>query len=459
MLETFDVILLGAGQAGNPLSRSLSAAGKRVALIERSEIGGSCVNVGCTPTKTMVASARVAHLARRAAEFGVRIGDVRVQMEDVRRRKNDIVERSRASSERQLQDREGLTLIRGAAAFTGPKAVRVSLRDGGTRDLTAPIVVVNTGCRPARPDLPGLDRVPFLDSTSILDLGEVPEHLIVLGGGYIGLEFAQMFRRFGSRVTIVHRGEQLLRKEDADVAEAIADILREDGIEVLLRTESLRVTGSVELAVRTPDGEPTLTGSHLLIATGRTPNTDDLNLTAAGIAADEKGFIPVNERLETNVEGVFALGDVNGGPAFTHVSHNDNQIFRENLLHHAGRTTHDRLIPHTIFLDPQLGRVGLTEKEAREKGLKVHVAKLPMKRIARAFEIGETRGFLKAVVDAKTDRILGCAALGVEGGEVMAMVQIAMMGNLPYQRLRDDMFAHPTLARGLNALFSNFEGE
>lgn len=461
--EAFDAVLIGAGQATNPLSRTLAAAGKRVALIERTEIGGSCVNWGCVPTKVMVASARIAYLARRAAEYGVHTGDVTVRLDQVRLRKQAIVNKSRSGSARKLEQTDGLTLLRGEAVFTGPRSVRVALRGGGSRELTAPVIVINTGCRPARPDLPGLDAVAALDSTSVMELDTVPDHLLVLGGGYVALEFGQMYRRFGSRVTIVQRSAQLLAREDPDVAAAVADVLREDGIEVLLGAHAVRVVapgpGAVALTVRTAEGEKTLPGSHLLVATGRVPNTESLNLSAAGVRVDAKGFVPVNDVLETNVAGVHALGDVNGGPAFTHVSHHDNQILRENLLRGAGRSTRGRLVPYTVFTDPQLGRVGLSEREAREQGLSVRVAKMPMTHVARAVHVSEPRGFVKAVVDAKTDQILGCAALGVEGGELMAMLQIAMMGSVPYQRLRDDMFAHPTLAEGLNNLFTHFEGE
>jgi pyruvate/2-oxoglutarate dehydrogenase complex dihydrolipoamide dehydrogenase (E3) component len=339
--------------------------------------------------------------------------------------------------------------------------LEVRVGDGNVRRLHAPQVFINVGTRPAVPRLDGLERVPFLDSTSVMELDEVPEHLIVLGGGYVGLEFAQMFRRFGSRVTVMQRGPQLLANEDADVAAAVADVLREDGAEVLLNAEVLRAeapaAGHVRLAVRAADGERTLDGSHLLVAVGRTPNTDRLNLATAGVRTDARGYVPVNERLETNVPGVYALGDVNGGPAFTHVAHNDNQIVRVNLLESGSRTTRDRLVPYTVFIDPQLGRVGLTEKQAREQGRAVRVAKLPMAHVARAIEVGETRGFMKAVVDGESGLILGAAVLGIEGGEVMAMLQVAMMGRVPYQRLRDDMFAHPTLAEALNNLFVHFQ--
>jgi pyruvate/2-oxoglutarate dehydrogenase complex dihydrolipoamide dehydrogenase (E3) component len=458
--EMFDVILIGAGQTSNPLSRSLARAGRRVALIEKGDVGGTCANVGCTPTKAMVASARVAYQARRGAEFGVHVGKVDVRLDEVRDRVQGIVEDFRAGSERELEATEGLELIRGEGSFTGPRSIRVRLNDGGVRELTAEVIVIDTGGLPARPDLPGLDSVPWLDSTGMLDLTATPEHLLVLGGGYIGVEFAQMFRRFGSRVTVVQRDEHLLSSEDPDMADALAEILREDGIEIVLNAEATRVAGSgdeVRLTFRVDGKEQEVTGSHLLVAVGRTPNTEGLDLPAAGIKTDERGYIAVDERLETNVSGVYAPGDVNGGPAFTHVAHNDNRILRDNLIRDAGRTTEGRLIPFTVFTDPQLGRVGLTEREAREQGRRARIARMPMRKISRAVEIGETRGVLKAIVDAETDLILGCAALGAEGGEIMSMVQLAMMGGLPYQRLRDDMFAHPTLARGLNGLFAELE--
>jgi pyruvate/2-oxoglutarate dehydrogenase complex dihydrolipoamide dehydrogenase (E3) component len=458
--EEFDVVLLGAGQANNPLSRSLSRAGKRVALIEKGKIGGTCVNTGCTPTKVMVASARIAYLTRRASEYGVHPGAVEVRLDEVRSRARGIVEKFSSGSERQLEASPGLDLIRGEVSFIGPRTVRVQLNSGGSRELSGKMVVIDTGCRPARPDVPGLDSVPWLDSTGILGLGATPDHLLVLGGGYIGVEFAQMFRRFGSRVTLVQKERQLLPREDPDMAEALAAILRQDGVEVILQAVASNVAGSggeIHLTVRADGSERELTGSHLLVATGRTPNTDALNLQASGVEMDERGFIRVDERLETNVPGVYALGDVNGGPAFTHVSHHDNQILRENLLHNAGRTTAGRLVPFTLFTDPQFGRVGLTEKESRAQGRSVRIARLPMIGVARAVEIGEARGVLKAVVDARTNLILGCAALAIEGGEIMSMMQLAMMGGLTYQRLRDDMFAHPTLARGLNNLFTHFE--
>jgi pyruvate/2-oxoglutarate dehydrogenase complex dihydrolipoamide dehydrogenase (E3) component len=456
---SYDALVIGAGQAGGPLAGALAKAGRRTALVERAHVGGTCVNEGCTPTKTMVASARVAYLARRAADYGVRTGPVSVDLARVRQRKRAIVEMFRKGSEGGLA-RAGVDLIMGEAHFAGPHTVEVQRNDGGAVTLSAPWVFVNTGARPSRPPLPGLDGVPALDSTSIMELGEVPEHLLVLGGGYVGLEFAQMFRRFGSRVTVVQRAKQLLGREDEDVAAALTALLCEDGLEVLLDSEAVRVAqagGGVELVVRTPQGERTLAGSHLLLAAGRTPNTDRLNLAAAGVATDKHGFIAVNERLETNVPGVWAVGDVKGGPAFTHISYDDFRILRTNLLQGGSATTAGRLVPYTVFTDPQLGRVGLSEAEAREQGRKVRVARMPMSYVARALEVDESRGLMKAVVDADGGQILGFAVLGIEGGELMAVVETAMMGRLPYTVLRDAVFAHPTLAESLNNLFTSLD--
>src|SRR6516225_2301511 len=458
--ERFDAIVLGTGQAGKPLALDLGAAGRRTAVVERAEVGGTCINVGCTPTKTMVASARVAYLARRAADFGVRCGQVAVDMAQVRHRKQAIVNDFRTGGERRLEEAENVELIFGEGRFTAPKVVEVRLKAGGVRTLTAEAIFINTGGRPARPAIDGLDSVKALDSTSIMELGALPEHLLVLGGGYVGLEFGQMFRRFGSAVTVVQRGKQLLAREDPDVAEEVHKLLQEDGIEVLLQAEATRVqaaAGGVVLHLRGPAGDRTVAGSHLLVAVGRTPNSDGLNPAAAGVRVDARGFIPVNDRLETNVPGVYALGDVKGGPAFTHISYDDYRIIRDNLLRGGQATTQGRLVPYTVFIDPQLGRVGLTEQEARADGRTIRVAKIPVSWVARALEMAEPRGFIKAVVDAETRQILGAAVLAVEGGEIMSMLEIAMMAKLPYTALADGIFAHPTLAEGLNTLFTSME--
>ncbi len=459
--QQYDVIIIGAGQSGGPLSTAFAKAGRRTAIIEQDQVGGACINYACTPTKTMVASARVAYLARRAPEFGVHVGDVRVDLAEVRRRKQGIVESFRGSSERHIREAKGVDLIRGHARFTGTRSLAVDTRDGGTRQLEAEIIVVNTGTQPAVPPIEGLASVPILDSTTIMELEDLPEHLLILGGGYVGLEFAQMFRRFGSRVTVLEPSKQLLSREDPDIAEEVAEILREDGIEVMLETRAERAEragAAIRLTLKTPDGGRPLDGSHLLVATGRKPATQGLGLDTAGIATNERGFIVVDERLQTNVPGVYATGDVNGGPAFTHISYDDFRILRTNLIDGGTATTTNRLIPYVVYIDPQLGRVGMSESEARSQGRRVRVAKMPMTWVARADETGETRGVMKAIVDGDSDRILGCTILGVEGGELMSMVEVAMMGQVPYTALRDGIFAHPTLAESLNTLFGSLEG-
>jgi pyruvate/2-oxoglutarate dehydrogenase complex dihydrolipoamide dehydrogenase (E3) component len=457
----YDAIVIGAGQAGGPLSTALANAGWKTAIIERVHVGGTCINEGCTPTKTMVASARVAYLARRGADYGVHTGSITIDMRKVRQRKRDIVDSFRNGSQSRIEGTEGVDLLMGEAHFTAPKTLEVAFPNGEHRQLTAPAIFINAGARPAKPSLPGIDSIPALDSTSIMELDSVPDHLLIIGGGYVGLEFGQMFRRFGSQVTIIQRGAKLLTREDPDVADEVANILREDGVEVLLETKPLRVEqgagGAIHLTVHTPNGERTLTGSHLLEAAGRVPNSDWLNLEATGVPTDKRGFIEVNERLETSVPGIYVLGDIKGGPAFTHISYDDFRIIRTNLIEHGNATIRHRLVPYTVFIDPQLGRVGITEHEARERGLNIKVAKMPMNYVARALEVDESRGFMKAVVDADTNQILGCAILGIEGGEMMAMLEIAMMGNLPYTVLRDAIFAHPTLAEAFNNLFESFE--
>jgi pyruvate/2-oxoglutarate dehydrogenase complex dihydrolipoamide dehydrogenase (E3) component len=458
--DEYQAIVIGSGQGGNPLCAALAGAGLRTALIERQHIGGTCINEGCTPTKTMVASARVAYLARRGADYGVHAENIRIEMARVRQRKRDIVNSFRNGSQSRLEKTANLDLIFGEARFTGKKSLAVRLNDGGEREFTGDKIFINAGARPSVPAIEGLKEVPFLTSASIMELDAVPEHLVVLGGGYVGLEFGQMFRRFGSRVTIIQSRSQLLSAEDADIAGEVASVLKQDGIDVLLNTKAERVqreAAQIQVSTRTGDETRTVQGSHLLVATGRTPNTDSLNVAAAGIATDKRGFIRVNAQLETNVECIFALGDIKGGPAFTHISYDDFRILRTNLIDHGNASAKGRMVPYVLFIDPQLGRVGLTETEAREKKAKIRVAKMPMNYVARALEIDETRGFLKVIVDDRTERILGAAVLGVEGGEVMSMLQLAMMGKMKFSKLRDGIFAHPTLAESLNNLFTHFQ--
>ena len=452
----YDAIVIGSGQGGNPLAIALAKAGMQTALIERKHVGGTCINEGCTPTKTMVASGRVAYLAKRAADYGVLTGAVSVDLSKVRQRKRDIVASFRGGNERRIVDTENLELIRAEGSFNGPKTLAVSFSDGGRRSVSADRIFINAGTRASRPRLEGLDGVQFLDNESIMELGAAPEYLLILGGGYIGLEFGQLFRRFGSRVTIVQPSGQLLTREDPDIAEEIANILRQDGIDVALNTKATHVEQAghkIRLHLESSGKAKALEGSHLLVATGRVPNSDSLNLAATGVQTDDRGFIRVNERLETNVEGIYALGDIKGGPAFTHISYDDFRILRANLLEGKSATTRDRQVPYCVFIDPQLGRIGMTETEARAQGRNIRVARLPMTSVARALEVDETRGFMKAVVDAETNQILGAAVLGIEGGEVMSVLETAIMGKLPYTALRDATYAHPTLTESLNNLF------
>ena len=463
-MEQFDAVVIGSGQGGNPLARAMAKHGWKTAVVERRFAGGTCVNDGCTPTKTMVASAKVAELVRRASEYGIDCSAPRTDMQRVYARKQERVLSGREGNEKGLAI-ENCELIFGEGSFAesqpggGKYAVEVHAQDGTSRQLITPRVFINTGEHPHVPKLEGLDKVSFLNSTTIMELQTLPDHLLILGGGYIALEFAQMFRRFGANVTLIEEGPRIASHEDEDISDCMAEILREDGIEILTNAKALRASGAegtISLDIERSGAKTTVTGSHLLIATGRTPNTDSLKLEHVGVKQNAKGYVEVNEGLETVVPGIWALGDVKGGPAFTHISYDDFRILRTNLLEGGSRSTKDRLLPYCMFIDPELGRVGMSEKQAKEAGKDFRVALMPAKRVARANEMSEPRGMWKALVDRNTDEILGAAILGVNGGEVVTQIQLAMMGGLKYTDLREAVFIHPALAEGLNTLFDSF---
>ncbi len=452
-MTSFDAIIIGSGQAGNPLAHRLADKGWTVGLIEREHLGGSCVNHGCTPTKTMLASAQVAYEARRGAELGVRVGGVTVDLPAVVARKKAIVLQWRQGQEKHTASRPNIALHRGAARFTGPHTVAV-----GDAQVTAEHIFINTGTSPLVLPIPGIDRVPFLTNRTIMDLTEVPEHLLVVGASYVGLEFGQMFRRFGSRVTIVEVADQIVPREDPDVATTLQQALESEGIAFLLDRQATRIEGQdgdLRVSVKGGAGtERVLEASHVLLAAGRRPNTADLGLDAGGIE-HERGWIKVNDRLETNVPGVYALGDVTGGPAFTHISYNDFQIIFHNLFNEAKLSTAGRIVPYALFTDPELGRVGMTEREARASGRRVLVGVIPLSYVARAIERGTTAGLMKVVIDADTEHILGAAVLSPSGGELVQTLMALMMANASWRLFYQAVYIHPTMTEGFFALMNS----
>ncbi|MBV8572185.1 MAG: mercuric reductase [Acidobacteriaceae bacterium] len=449
----YDAIVIGSGQGGNPLAQAIAARGEKVALIESDKLGGTCINTGCTPTKTMVASAQIAHYARQGARWGVHASNVRVDLPAVLKRKDEVVTRFRSSWDNRVNNAGQPELIRGRARFTGPKQLEV-----GDRVVNGRRIFLDTGSAPRVPLLDGLEKVPFLTNVSMLEVREIPEHLIVMGGGYIGLEFGQMFRRFGSEVTVLQSAERILPQEDEDVTSELRKCLEGEGMRFHLRANATKVEGEardIRVTTETQNGKETVVGSHLLVATGRTPQTADLDLASAGIKTNEKGYVVVNERLETSAPDVWAIGDVTGGPAFTHISYNDYQIIYGNLYEGRHVSTEARLVPYAVFTDPALGRVGMTEIQARRSGHKIKVGKIPMTYVARAIERDETAGLMKLVVDAETDLILGAAMLSSEGGELVQILSTLMLAAKPYTLLKGAIYIHPTLAEGFFALMDS----
>lgn len=455
MPETFDAIVIGTGQAGPPLADRLASEGLKIAVVERHRFGGTCVNTGCVPTKTIVASAYVAQMARRGAEYGVMTGPVSVDMARVKARKDAIVERGQNGIKGWMTGLANATVIEGHARFEGPRSIRV-----GDRLLEAEKFFINTGGRALIPDMPGLDRVPYLTNTSILDLDRVPGHLIVLGGSYIGLEFAQAFRRFGAKVTVVEMADRIVAREDAETSEAIHQILADDGIDIRTGAKCLAVdgkAGDIQLQLDCAEGAPSVSGTHLLLAVGRRPNTDDLGLDKAGVAIDAKGYITVDDQCRTSAPHIWALGDVNGRGAFTHTSYNDYEIVAANLFDNDPRKIADRIPAYGLFIDPPLGRVGMTEAEVRKKGIKALSGRLEMRSVGRARERGETKGFMRVIADAESKRILGAAILGIGGDEVIHTFLELMAAGAPYTAMARAMHIHPTVSEYLPVVLGNME--
>ena len=437
-MEQYDCIVIGAGQAGGPLAKKLARAGKKTVIIEKRFVGGTCVNDGCTPTKTWVASAKAAYMATKNEALGVKIKGFKVDMHQIKKRKDDIVMSARMGGQKGLEDTKNLTLMFGEASFVGPKTIVVELNEGGPVEMTADLIFIDTGALPLIPEIDGINEIEYLTSTSILELDEVPKHLLVIGANYIGMEFGQMFRRFGSKVTMLEKGQRILAREDDDIAVAMDEILKAEDIDIYVdaKTTSFKKTkkGKIKVTAEIKGKKEKFTCTHVLIGIGRLPQTEALKLDKTGVKVDDRGFIKVNSKLETNVKGIYALGDVKGGPAFTHIAYNDYTIVYRNLFEDGKLTTTDRPIPYCMFTDPQLGRIGIDETEAKKQGLNVKIAKLPMAHVARAIEVGDTRGFMKAVVDADTKKILGAAVLGQEGGEIMSVLQMAMEGGITYEQ-------------------------
>ena len=459
-MKHYDAIIIGAGQAGTPLAKKLALAGKKTAIIEKRMVGGTCIIDGCTPTKAMVASAQAIHRAKTASDLGVNISGAEVDFKKVIARKDEIVKSFQASAQKGIESTDDLDLIMGEAVFSAEKELTITNAKGKKEIVTADLIFINTGAKTIIPDIKGLDEVDYLTSTTILDLKEVPEHLVVIGGNYIGLEFGQMFQRFGSKVTIIEKSSSIMGREDDDVSAEVTKILLDEGLEIITEAAVEAVAnkaGKLSIMLKAKAKSKTITASHILIAVGRAPQTERLGLDIAGVKTDDKGHVIVNETLETNVKGIYALGDVKGGPAFTHIAYNDYTIVYRNIVEKAKLSTKGRPVPYCMFTDPQLGRIGISEKQAEEQGLDYLVAKIPMEQVARGIETGDTLGFMKAIVDRKSKKILGASILASEGGEIMSVLQMAMQGGITYEEIRYNIFAHPTYSESLNNLFMKVE--
>lgn len=455
-MRHFDAIIIGTGQAGPPLAVRIAAAGMTVAIIERYKFGGTCVNAGCIPTKTLIASAYAAHVARRGLDYGFCVGgDVRVDMKRVKARKDAISDQSNKGVEKLLRGTKNCTVIIGQGRFESSHSIAVS-----DEVLESDRIFINVGGRASVPDMPGIHDVPFLTNSSMMDIDFLPEHLVIVGGSYIGLEFAQMYRRFGSEVTVVEMGPRLIGREDEDVSDTVREILEAEGIHVRLNAKCIslaRTEGGVAVGLHCEEGSPEVEGSHVLLAVGRTPNTNDLSLDQAGVKADQRGYVVVDDQLQTNIPGVWALGDCNGRGAFTHTSYNDYEIVADNLLNGDNRRVSDRIQTYGLFIDPPLGRCGMTDAEVRKSGRPALTAKYPMSRVGRAYERGETQGFIKVTVDADTKQILGAAILGIGGDEVVQLLLDLMYAKAPYTVIQRSMHIHPTVAEHLPSVFSGLE--
>ncbi|QDH78103.1 mercuric reductase [Echinicola soli] len=458
-MKNYDAVIVGAGQSGMPLAKKISNLGLSVALVEKRAIGGTCINDGCSPTKTMVSSARLAHLVSRAADYGVILPSYHIDQETVKKRKDHIVTLFRGGAEKSLRKNKNIDILMGTATFKDRHTIEITTSAGTTKTIKGEKIFINTGSEPRIPEIDGLDNTPYLTSTTIMELEETPEHLLIMGGGYIGLEFAQMFRRFGSKVTIIDRAGRLVSKEDEDVCKEISQIFSDEGIDTIFNSEVKKVTyqDGFSITSKTPEGDISLKGSHLLVATGRVPSSARLGLENTKVKTSDKGFLHTDDFLKTDENHIYALGDVAGSAPFTHIAYHDAHIAFQHAYKGNGVSKNKRLVPYCVFIDPQLGRIGLNEQEAKTKGIQYKTGKFLMKHAGRALEVDETRGFFKVLVDPESKKILGATILSLDGGEILATLQMAMVGGVTYDTIATLPIAHPTLAESLNNLMGQIE--